>query len=87
MSDFTKDPDAVLDYALDWAAWLAGDTIATASWTADGVTVDSQTNTTTVATVWLSGGTVGTPAAATCRITTASGRTEDRTLTFTIEER
>jgi hypothetical protein len=36
---------------------------------------------------WISGGTVGQAAAATCRITTAGGRTDDRTLTFTIKER
>ena len=26
---FTKDPNAVLDYSVDWAKWLDGDTIAT----------------------------------------------------------
>jgi len=36
---------------------------------------------------WISGGTVGQAAAATCRITTAGGRVDDRTLTFTIKER
>ena len=27
MMTFTKDPNAVLDYAIDWSKWLAGDQI------------------------------------------------------------
>ena len=29
---FTKDPDAVLDYSVDWTLWLAGDQISTSEW-------------------------------------------------------
>ena len=29
---FTKDPDAVLDYSVDWSLWLAGDEISTSEW-------------------------------------------------------
>ena len=29
---FTKDPNAVLDYTIDWARWLAGDQIVTSEW-------------------------------------------------------
>ena len=29
---FTKDPDAVLDYSVDWSLWLAGDQISTSEW-------------------------------------------------------
>ena len=25
MTTFTKDPDALLDYSIDWSKWLAGD--------------------------------------------------------------
>ena len=32
--NFTKDPDAVLDYEFDWSAWLGTDTIATHTVTA-----------------------------------------------------
>jgi hypothetical protein len=60
---FTKDPQAVLDYEIDWSAWLTAagdDTISASSWTATtGITIDSDSNTTTTATVWLSGGTAG----------------------------
>jgi hypothetical protein len=78
---FLKDPNATLDYTIDWSAWLDDDTIATSTWTAsDGITVADEANTTTAATVWLSGGTVGATYPVINRITTAAGRTEDRSL-------
>jgi len=85
---FTKDPNAILDYAVDWSRWLAGDTIAVSAWIApDGLTKVSETNTATKATVWLSGGTAGQTYTVTNRITTAGGRTEDRSFTIRVEER
>ena len=32
MTTFLKDPDAVLDYSVDWSKWLAGDQIQTSAW-------------------------------------------------------
>lgn len=85
---FIKDPDAVLDYSINWSAWLSTDTIDTSVWTADtGITVDSYSNTTTVATVWMSGGTAGNQYAVTNSITTTAGREEDRTIYITVMER
>ncbi len=85
---FTHDPDAVLDYLFDWSDWLGADTIASHTVTAGtGLTVDSSTATTTAVTVWLSGGSVGASYAVTCHIVTAAGREEDRTMTFTMEQR
>lgn len=78
-----KDPDAVLDYKMDWSAPLAEseDTIASSQWIADtGITIDSQGNDSTTATVWLSGGTAGQEYAVTNRITTSAGRVDDRTI-------
>lgn len=81
---FAKDPDAVLDYMIDWSDWLgATDTIASATWTVpDGLTEDSSTETTTTATIWLSGGTAGASYALVCRVVTTEGRTDDRTITI-----
>lgn len=90
MTSFLKDPAAVLDYELDWSTWLAtvSDTIATSTWTADtGITVDDESNTTTTATVWLSGGTAGVTYSLVNRITTAGGRTDERTITVAVRER
>lgn len=76
-----KDPDEVLDYEVDWTDRLAGDTIATATWTFPaGITKDSQSETDTAARVWISGGTLGEDYEILCRITTAGGRTMDQTV-------
>ena len=67
---FTKDPDAVLDYSVDWAKWLAGDAINTSDWTVPvglAKTLDSATVTKT--TIWLSGGAAGQSYTVTNRIT------------------
>lgn len=85
---FLKDPNAVLDYQIDWSTWLGSDTIASSSWVIPtGITEDSDSNTTTTATVWLSGGTAGTTYTVTNRIVTAGGRTEDRSLTIKCYDR
>ena len=88
-----KDPNAVLDYTLDWTEWLEPltDTIASVSVAVSGVTLDHTTNSGTSVTIWVSGGTVGTPGSARVRITTvgtgARPRTDERTGYFKIKER
>jgi hypothetical protein len=40
---YIKDPDAVLDYALDWAEWLGADTIQGVTWiVSTGLTLTAQ---------------------------------------------
>lgn len=83
----TKDPDATLDYALDWTAWLPeGDTIDSITLTAAGVDIVSSSHDATTVTVWLGGGTPG-KATLTCRVHTTQGRVDDRTLTLYIRNR
>lgn len=83
-----KDPAAVLDYQFNWAEWLAEDTIAASTWTADdGLTVASSAFTNVLTTVWLSGGAVGLTYAVTNHITTAGGRTDERTLRIEVIDR
>jgi hypothetical protein len=83
MPTITKDPNAVLDYTLDWSDWLETDTIAASTWVVDaGLTKDSDSFTPTTTTVWLSGGTAGRVYEALNRIVTAGGRTADRVLIF-----
>lgn len=87
---FTKDPDAVLDYEWDWAAWLTpvSDTITTATFLPDpGITVEATSHSATAAIAWISGGTKGNSYNVVCRIVTTEGRTDDRTYTFKIEDR
>ena len=89
---FTQDPNAVLDYTRDWATYLNGDTISTSTWlVTTGITLGTgpkaPTNNTTTATAWLSGGTARASYTITNRITTAGGRTDDRSFLLTIEEK
>ncbi len=89
MADWIKDANARMDYVFDWSAWLAGDTITgTPVVTVDpGLNLDLQTNDTTTVTVWLSGGTVGQVYKVSCRITTAAGRTDERTALIQVTDR
>ena len=87
----TKDPDDTLDYVFDWYdsgdGFLGVDTITSATFTATtGLTIDSQSNDTQTATVWLSGGTSGQTYTVNCRIVTAAGRSKDASVDFLIEE-
>ena len=78
---FQKDPDAVLDYMVDWTRWLGTDTIATSDWIVPtGITETTATATTTTATIWLSGGTPGVSYSIVNRIITSAGRADDRTI-------
>lgn len=90
MAVVLKDPADVLDYTRTWTRELAAvvDTIATSSWsTDDGITIDSDTNDDTTATVWLSGGTAGEEYAAVNTITTTAGRTYAKRITIKVERR
>ena len=93
MTTFLKDPDAYLDYGMDWTNWLDGDTIVTSTWFVPGNSGLTQSNSSvnaaaTVTTVWLAGGTIAAaPWMVTNRITTAGGRAEDRSFLVTIRER
>jgi len=85
---FTKDPNAILDYTIDWTRWLAGDQLATSEWLVPtGLTKMADSKTASSATVWLSGGTAGQSYTVTNRITTTAGRTEDRSFIAKVEER
>jgi len=89
MSDiFTKDPDAILDYSIDWSRYLAtGVTISTSSWTVpSGITEDSDSNTTTTTTVVLSGGTADTDYSLTNHVVLSDGNEDDRSITIAVRE-
>lgn len=84
-----KDPQAKLDYAVDWTAWLgSSETISTSTWTVpSGLTKSAESNTTALAVVWLTGGTVGERYALTNHIITNQGREDDRTFTVLITQK
>lgn len=93
--NLTIDADAELDVAFDWNApvspqnpkgpWLAaGETISSHVIVAtDGITAYADTETDGVVTVWVKDATAPVQRV-TCRITTDQGRTDDRTIKFTV---
>jgi len=75
MDIFEKDSDALLDYYIDWTAWVTtGDTISASSWaivdTSPDLTIEYETYDGLVTAVWVSGGVVGKTYTLTNTITT-----------------
>ena len=85
---YIKDPDAVLDYTVDWEDWLDSDTISASEWSIPtGLTEGSDTFGDSTATVWLSSGTAGKDYNIVNHITTAAGREDDKTLVILCREK
>jgi hypothetical protein len=84
-----KDPNAVKPYGVDWEGFLdTGDTISSVSWTVpSGITKDSESNTNTVASLVLSGGTAGVDYEIVCQITTANGIVEEQSIVVPVRDR
>lgn len=84
-----KDPDASLDYTLDWSAWLGeGDSLATSTFDVeDGLTMGETNRLGPLATVWLSGGALGATYRVTNRVTSNVGRADERTFRVRIRAR
>jgi len=92
-----KDPDAELDYSIDWSLWLAtGETISASVWTVPaGITESTDSNqvkdpaipggTSTV--IWLHGGTAGEDYEIANKITTSAYRVDERTICVKVRER
>ena len=86
---FTKDPDAVLDFAFDWSSWLAtSETISSHTVTVEaGITLDSDSESSGIVTAWLSGGTANTVYDVACKIVTSASRTDERTIKIKVLQR
>jgi len=94
------DPNEIQDYSVDWSRFLnTGDTISSVQWfvndeelgsyeqysgDAGELTVVQPTNTTTVATLRLTGGLLGTRYTIQCRVTTATGLRYNRSIYLNI---
>jgi hypothetical protein len=86
---FAQDPEAILDYTLDWSKLLVeGDVLAQTHFTPDsGLSVLSENFTDSLATCWLLGGIAGQTYNVTCHITTVGGRQDDRTFQIVVKEK
>ncbi len=84
---YIQDDGAKLDYGFDWHLWLGTDTIATSTWTVPaGLTASLLSFTPTTTTIWLAGGTLGQSYSVVNQITTAAGRTDERTIVITVQD-
>jgi len=100
----SKDPNATLDYHVILSAWLGANALASAAWDVEAgltlvsssinsgsVTIDGTAYAAnTVATAWLSGGTVGVTYKVRCRFTdnnSPTARIDDRTFAVRVIER
>lgn len=94
MTLLLKDPDAVLDYSIDWGAdYLApGDLLTQSDWSVvpeepDGVTIVGSDFDAATTTVKASGGVPGKIYRLVNQVVTDSGRTDDRSLVLRVEKR
>lgn len=85
-----KDPNEEKDYKARWERYLGTDTIASSSWIMpDGITKFAESFDTQSATVWLSGGTLGSDYLLVNRIVTNNipPRKLDQTITIRVRSR
>lgn len=93
MTLLLKDPDAELDYAVDWGAeYLGSDALAQSEWEVapdevGGVTVLASDFDLLIATVKAGGGIPGRLYRLTNRVVLASGLIDNRSITLRVEER
>ena len=79
-----------VDYGIDWSDFLEGvspiDSIATSNWSAGGgIALANGANSTTQATIEVSGGTAGRDYVLTNTVTTTGGRTKSQQIVVRIE--
>jgi hypothetical protein len=93
MSFLLKDPEAVLDYAVDWGAeYLDGDALAASSWAIgpdepDGARIAGSGFDLLTSNVQVAGGVAGHIYRVTNHVTTASGREDSRSIMLRVEKR
>ena len=90
MPQYLHDPHSDLDYTWDWSDWLVDGDSGSSYEIIDAsvdLTLGAQAITATAYTRWIEGGTVGELYPVTCRITTAEGRVDDRTIQLLCRER
>lgn len=93
MTLLLKDPEAALDYAVDWGAeYLTGDILTASSWDVSpvepgGVTVVASTFNELLATVKAGGGLAGRVYRLTNRVALASGLEDSRSIMLRVEKR
>lgn len=85
---YIKDPDARLDFNMDWEPWIAdGDSITGSTWACSdpALVLEDSENDALTTTIWISGGVLGKTYIVTNHITTNIGpRIDDRSIKIKI---
>jgi len=88
---FTKDPNEIADYRVNWATFLGtdSDTIVTGTFSIEPGTLvkESEVMTTTYMDIWISSGTASVDYEILNEITTLGGRTWQRTILMKVIEK
>jgi hypothetical protein len=92
MSFYLKDPQAIVDYAIDWAAYLDGKAIVASGWSvapveAGGIAIEEASFDTTRTAARASGGLPGHIYGLANHVTLSDGSGDDRSLTLRVEQR
>ena len=93
MTLLLKDPEALLDYSVDWGAdYLTGDVLTESGWTvspaeAGGVSIVSSRFDLLASTVEVGGGVAGRIYRLTNHVVTAAGREDSRSIMLRVEKR
>jgi hypothetical protein len=86
VAEWRKAPAALLDYAIDWAAYFPGETIVSAVWDVPvGLTQTDDEITATLAIIRLSGGSLDTDYLLTCHVVMSSGQEDDRCILIKVK--
>lgn len=93
MTLLLKDPEAALDYSVDWGAdYLTGDVLTESSWTVSpaeesGLSIISNRFDLLASTVVVGGGIAGHIYRLTNHVVTATGREDSRSIMLRVEKR
>lgn len=92
MSYYLKDPDAAVDYAIDWALYLDGATIVASDWSvapveAGGIAIAEASFDPARTAARVSGGIAGHVYSLANHVTLSDGSSDDRSLALRVEQR
>jgi hypothetical protein len=92
MSFYLKDPQSRVDYAIDWAAYLDGQTIVASLWSVapvelGGIEVDEDSFAPDRTAARLTGGVVGNCYSVSNQVTLSDGTSDARSIALRVEDR
>lgn len=87
--EYDHSPSSSLDYGVDWSSWLlSGEEILTSDWDiSPSLTLSSPASSTTLTSVFVTGGEVGVIYRLTNTITTSLSKTDNRVLILSCKHR